>query len=146
MAATRAGYLLSFYYYLVRRLLDDLVFLRAIVSLAEAEHDPSVPVAPCRSVDLVCAVVGTGREFAHGAVVTEFEIFLGPTRERKISAGIAVDRPALMVVAMDVHPARIHQRASCRVVYHRPRRGPFSVARMRATCCVVNMNIASSSV
>ena len=123
-----------------------MVLGSALVLVAKPKHDLSVFVAPRRAIDFVSAIVGTGRELFHGAVVAELEKFLRPARERNVSAGITEHRSALAVVAVDVHPARRNERTSCRVVYHKLRLGPLSVARIRATCCVVNMNIASSSV
>lgn len=116
------------------------------VARGKATHDLTAFIGPRGAIDLVRAVVGAGRESPNRAIVVELEKFLRPSREWNVTLGVVIDGAMAGVVAVHVHPPRRDECAPCRRVYHSPRRGPSSVARIRATCCVVNMNIASSSV
>ncbi len=102
----------------------------------------SVSVPAC-TVDFVRAIVGAGREFCDRAITAELQIFLRPSRGRNVRLGIMIDRPRVCIIDVNMHPPLANQRV--RPVYHSDLLGPSSVARMRATCCAVNMNIESSS-
>ena len=127
-------------------LFDDTIVGRAAAAGREGECDPSAVVGPRRTIYLMRAVIRAGRESSHGAVVAEFEILFRATREWNVAFGVVIDGAAFGIVAVHVHPTCTDQCVSRRRIYHSDRRGPANVARMRATCCVVNMNMASSSV
>ena len=136
--------LAAMYHNAIRTLLNHAILGRATrVGLRKPEYNFRVVFAPVRTGHFMRAIVGTSGEIFHGAIVCKLEIFLRASRRRDQFVGTVINRAAFGVIAINMHPPLAGE--CLRFIYHIDLLGPSNVARIRATCCAVNMNMESSS-